>query len=69
MDEERRLHWMYFMCTLIGMALLALVLIQVVATIRASHREDEISRRDKYVACQSIENELSRTVCLNGWGN
>jgi hypothetical protein len=66
--EDRRLHWMTFFGVIVGMALLAAFLLQMLATIRANHREDEVSRRAKYEACQSVENEITRTACITGLG-
>lgn len=66
-NEARQINWMIFAGVLVGMSLVAAVLVVMLNTIRASHREDEISRRAKYAACQAVENEPSRIVCINGW--
>lgn len=66
--EDRRIHWMTFFGVVVGMALLAAFLLQMLGTIRANHREDEVSRRAKYEACQSLENEITRSTCINGNG-
>lgn len=60
-------NWLIFSGVVIGMALLCAVLIILMSTIRSNHREDEISQRGKFVACQAVENEIARTVCINGW--
>ncbi len=60
-------NWLIFFATIIGMGLLAAAVIVGINTVRANHREDEISRRAKYEACQAVENEPSRIVCINGW--
>ncbi len=60
-------NWLIFFGTLVGMGLLAAAVIVGINTVRANHREDQISRRARYVACQAVENEPSRLVCINGW--
>lgn len=66
--DDRRLHWMTFIGVIVGMAILGTFLLQMLATIRANHREDEVSRRAKYEACQTVENEITRTACITGLG-
>lgn len=66
--DDRRLHWMTFIGVIIGMALLGAFLLQMLGTIHSNHREDELSRRAKYQACQSLENEITRSTCINGRG-
>lgn len=61
-------NWMILAGTLVGMALLCFAVIFMLGVIRSNHREDEISRRAKYEACQNIEHEITRTTCINGWG-
>jgi NADH:ubiquinone oxidoreductase subunit 3 (subunit A) len=66
--DDRRLHWMTFIGVIVGMAILGTFLLQMLSTIRANHREDEVSRRARYEACQSLENEITRSTCINGRG-
>lgn len=66
--DDRRLHWMTFFGVVVGMTLLATFLLQMLGTIRANHREDELSRRARYEACQSLENEINRSMCVSGPG-
>lgn len=67
--DDRRVHWMIFISTLVGMVLIALVCTVFMHTVRDNRGVYEISRRAKYEACQSLENEVARTACMNGWGN
>jgi hypothetical protein len=64
-NPDRRIHWQIFIATLVGLVLLAGVVLGLLQTIRASHREDEISRRARYEACLSIENDATRAVCIS----
>lgn len=59
--------WMIFIGALVGMALLAVAVLAGLGNLRANHREDGITKRAKYEACQALENEIGRTVCINGW--
>lgn len=65
-NPDRRIHWQIFIGSVIGMALLAAFAIATLNVVRANHRQDEISRRQRYEACRSLENEISRTFCLQG---
>lgn len=67
--EERRIHWMIFICTIIGIIGIAALGLAIVNTVKANHHADEVSRRARYEACQSLENEINRATCINGWGN
>jgi len=66
-NPDRRIHWQLFIATLVGMALVAAAVVVLLGNIKDSHSEDQITRRAKYEACKSIENEASLIVCLNGW--
>ena len=68
-DEDRRIHWMIFTATVIGMALLAVFLINLLDVIRANHGQDEITRRERIDACRTVEHEVARTACIGNWGH
>lgn len=67
-NEERRIQWMTFIGALVGMALVAFVILYVAYTMGNNHAEDELSRRTRVGACQSLENEITRATCISGWG-
>lgn len=60
-------NWLIFFATLVGMALLAGVVVVGLLNLRVNHLDDGKTRRVKYEACRSIENEASRVVCINRW--
>lgn len=65
-NPDRRIHWQIFIGSVIGMALLGAFAIVTLTVIQANHRQDEVSRRVRYEACESLENEISRSFCLLG---
>lgn len=66
---DRRVHWMIFTATVIGMALLAAFLISMLDVIRDNHGQDEITRRARIEACEAVEHEVARTACIGNWGH
>lgn len=59
--------YMILVGVLVGMVLVAFLLLTMMSTLRVNHHEDGITKRAKYQACQAIDNEASRIVCINGW--
>lgn len=68
-DDTAQVNRMIFIGVLVGMVLLCIAVMAGIGTIRVNHREDGVTRRAKYQACQALENEIARTVCINGWND
>lgn len=62
--DDRRIHWMTFIGVLIGMAIIGVFLLRMLDVIEANHATDELSRRTRIEACRTVENEITRAVCI-----
>lgn len=67
-SATRQVNRMVFAGVIVGMLIVLTVLALYIQAWRSNVREREISQREKYEACQHVENEPSRIVCINGWG-
>lgn len=67
--ERKREMWMWFVGLMCCVAAITIVLIVFVDWFEQRNLQDHITKRERIAACQGIETETARVVCVNGWGS
>ncbi len=67
--NDRRIHWMVFMATVVGMVLITILLLGWRSFVTADNEENNATKRDRIAACAAIDNESGRLLCMDGLNN
>jgi hypothetical protein len=65
--ERKREMWMWFIGLMVSVVAITIVVIVMFEWFDDRNLQENLTKRERIAACQGIEAETVRVVCVNGW--